>query len=152
MPFKHLCLLAIATLTILSACNKEAKQLEEDIDLIQQYLADNNLVAEITPESVYYIITRVGDGTNPSAASTVKCHYEGFELDGVKFDSSYDRGEPSTFALSNVIQGWQIGIPLLSKGGAGTLLIPSHLAYGNSPPSGISKNAVLRFEVELLDF
>jgi len=74
-------------------------------------------------------------------------------LNGQKFDSSYDRGQPLEFGLNQVIPGWQQAIPLLQKGGKGTFYIPSGLAYGTRGAGGaIPPNAVLIFEVELIDF
>ena len=102
-----------------------------------------------------FIITEEGDGVNPPVGSKVKVHYSGTLLDGTKFDSSYDRGEPFTFELGvgQVIKGWDEGIALLSKGSKGVLYIPSTLAYGSNGAGGIiPPNAVLIFEVELVDF
>lgn len=137
---------------LFGACKKQS---EKDKTLILDYLKDNHLdtVAQSTNEGVYYVMTTIGTGTQPTASSRVKVHYEGFLLDGTKFDSSIDRGTPATFSLTQVIEGWQIGIPLFKKGGKGQLLIPSALAYGKNPPygSGIPRNAVLRFTIELID-
>jgi len=134
------------------ACKKDKDYTEIDEQLIQDYIADNNLIAESTEEGIYYIIESEGTGTQAVTGSTVKVHYEGFLLNGNKFDSSYDRGVPSTFSLNNVILGWQIGIPLFREGGRGTLLIPSRYAYGNDSPSGaIPSNSVLLFNIELID-
>lgn len=139
-----------SSLFVLTACNKEDKLLEEDIAEIEQYIVDNNLVAQQTTEGVFYIITTEGQGEQPLISDQVTVHYEGLYLDGVKFDSSYDRGEPSTFNLSQVIEGWQLGIPQFSEGGAGTIIIPSSLGYADSPPSGIRNNAILLFNIELI--
>lgn len=146
------CLVFCSFLFLLVGCKKE-DQLVIDEKLITDYIAVNNLNAVKGEEGLYYIIESEGSGTRPDINSTVKVHYEGFLLDGGKFDSSYDRGEPSEFPLSGVIQGWQLGIPLFKEGGKGTLILPSHLAYGSSPPpfSGIPSNAVLLFNVELLE-
>ena len=74
-------------------------------------------------------------------------------MDGTQFDSSYDRGAPLEFKLGQVIKGWQEAIKLLKKGGKGTFLIPSHLAYGErGAGSAIPPNAVLVFDIELVDF
>ncbi len=137
---------------LMSSCSKE-DQLVVDENLITEYIADNNLTAQQGEEGLYYVIESEGSGTQPTLSSTVTVHYEGFLLSGDKFDSSYDRGAPSTFPLTGVIKGWQLGIPLFKEGGKGTLIIPSHLAYGSNPPpfSGIPANAVLVFNIELLD-
>ncbi len=101
---------------------------------------------------VYYEI-REGDGPQPaSSRSQVTVHYTGWLLDGTKFDSSVDRGQPATFPLNRVIPGWTEGVGSMSVGGKRKLIIPGDLAYGNNPPPGspIQRNATLVFDVELI--
>lgn len=94
---------------------------------------------------------KVGTGPAVKASDTVSVHYKGtIAQTGVKFDSSYDRGEPITFALSGVIQGWQQGIPGMQLGGKRRLVIPASLAYGDQSAGSIPANSDLVFEVELL--
>lgn len=148
MKYIALGLIFISTMTW--SCKKE----EVDGDqIIQDYLAENDLEAEKTEEGLYYIITREGDGESPNISSEVTVHYSGYLTNGDIFDSSYDRGKTSTFSLLNVIEGWQIGIPKLKEGGAGKLLIPGELAYGKNPPSGsiIGEDEVLIFDIELFE-
>jgi FKBP-type peptidyl-prolyl cis-trans isomerase FkpA len=149
---KNIVIIALAVVLGISGC-KEKDYVILDDQTIRDYIATNGLTAEKTEEGVYYVITKVGNGERASIASTVTVHYKGYTLNGDIFDSSYDRGKTSTFPLSGVIQGWQIGIPQLSVGGSGTLLIPSHLAYGSNPPRGsvIGKNEVLAFDIELFE-
>jgi FKBP-type peptidyl-prolyl cis-trans isomerase len=129
------------------------KQEEKDRELILKYIADNNLEAVEGPEGIFYVMERTGTGANPITSSTVTVHYEGFLLNGDKFDSSIDRGQPSTFPLTSVIRGWQIGIPLFKTGGKGKLILPSGLAYGRQGAgNSIPPNAVLVFGVELISF
>ena len=87
-----------------------------------------------------------------TAGDRVLIHYTGRLDDGTVFDSSYDRGEPISFKLSQVIPGWQEAIPLLKKGGKATFVIPSGMAYGARKAGKIPPNSVLAFEVELIDF
>ncbi len=131
---------------------KSAKQIGIDDKLLQDYIAKNNLKTQKTASGIYYVIDRAGNGKHATAADKVKVHYKGYKLNGETFDSSYDRGEPIEFPLSGVIKGWTEGIPLFEEGGKGTLLIPSHLAYGQNGPPGskIGPNEVLLFDVELL--
>ena len=131
------------------------KQKMEDKKLILTHLKEKNINnAKSTPSGIYYVIEKAGEGdVYPTAASDITAHYTGSLLDGTVFDSSVERGEPLEFSLSRVIPGWQQAIPLLKKGGKGTFYIPSGLAYGPRGAGGvIPGNAVLIFEVELLDF
>lgn len=93
----------------------------------------------------------VGDGEECPAGATVNVHYKGTLMDGTEFDSSYSRGQPITFPLGNLIQGWQEGIPGMKVGGKRKLTIPYAKAYGErgSPPV-IPGKADLVFEIELL--
>ncbi len=94
---------------------------------------------------------QVGEGTECPSGATVQVHYTGTLMDGTKFDSSKDRGEPITFPLNNLIQGWQEGIPGMKVGGTRKLTIPYAKAYGErgAPPS-IPPRSDLIFEIELL--
>ena len=84
----------------------------------------------------------------------VSVHYTGTLLDGTVFDSSIERNEPIQFILGvgQVIQGWDEGIQLMSKGEKGVLYIPYYLAYGDTGAGIIPPFATLKFEVELIDF
>ena len=146
-------LFALISLSMLfAACGKDSDYADIDEELIQDYIAENNLTTQVTDDGIHYIIESEGTGTQAEFNSTVTVHYEGFLLNGSKFDSSYDRGMPSTFSLNAVIAGWQLGIPLFKEGGRGTLIIPSRFAYANSSPSSaIPRNSVLLFNIELID-
>jgi len=117
--------------------------------LIEEYLAAENLEATITDDGIYAIIENEGSGTRPELGSMVSVTYRGYFLNGSEFDSS--NGSPITFALANVIQGWQLGIPLFMEGGKGTIIIPSRLAYGPSGNNSIPGNYPLVFDVELVE-
>ena len=124
-------------------------QLQTDIDLIEEFLADNNIDAERDESGLYYAIDVEGAGDSPTINDEVTVNYRGTLLeDGTPFDS----GNNVTFPLTGVIRGWQIGIPKLRAGGSGTLYIPSELAYGTRQVGVIPPNSVLIFEVDLLDF
>ncbi|MCH2022421.1 MAG: FKBP-type peptidyl-prolyl cis-trans isomerase [Saprospiraceae bacterium] len=98
-----------------------------------------------------YIILKESEGEKPTINDKVTTHYKGTLIDGTVFDSSIDRGEPATFPLGSVIQGWQEGIPLMSVGSKYKFFIPSNLAYGNkSVGKVIPAGSTLIFEVELL--
>lgn len=139
----------------------KAKQVEEkqkpiDDKLIQQYLQQNNLpTAQKTAAGTYYIITEAGAGAKPQPGQTVSVRYKGSLLDGKVFDASERHGgTPFDFVLGQgqVIPGWDEGIAQLPKGSKATLLIPSGQGYGSRGTGGdIPPNAVLRFDVELVD-
>jgi FKBP-type peptidyl-prolyl cis-trans isomerase FklB len=105
----------------------------------------------VTDSGLQYEVLEKGDGAKPKATDKVKVHYEGTLIDGTKFDSSYDRGEPIEFALNRVIPGWTEGVQLMPIGSKFRFVIPYDLAYGEqgSPPA-IPPKATLVFIVELL--
>jgi FKBP-type peptidyl-prolyl cis-trans isomerase FkpA len=116
------------------------------------FLAKNKAVKGVftTPSGLQYMILRQGAGERPKPGATVRVNYEGTLLDGTVFDSSYERGQPAEFALSQVIPGWTEGVGMMPVGGKYRFWIPSALAYGEKGPPGIGPNAMLTFDVELL--
>ncbi len=103
------------------------------------------------PNGLQYEVLQPGTGPQPNIKSKVQVHYKGTLIDGTEFASSYKRGQPATFPLSNVIAGWQQGIPLMKEGAKYRLFVPNKLAYGlTSPSPDIPPGALLIFEVELL--
>ena len=139
----------IPCIFIISSCNKNVDYTQLDEDIILQYINDNNLTAEPTGSGLYYVLNSNGNGDFPNINSIVTVAYKGTLIDGTIFDQSDATG--ATFLISNVIQGWQEGIPLFSEGGSGILLIPSALGYGNQAIGSIPANSVLIFEVTLLN-
>jgi FKBP-type peptidyl-prolyl cis-trans isomerase len=119
------------------------------------FLADNKRKDGViaTRSGLQYKVLTEGTGPRPKATSQVTVHYKGTLLDGKQFDSSYDRGQPATFALNQVIPGWTEGVQLMNVGSKYQFWIPGDLAYGpqGSPPT-IPPNATLVFEVELISF
>lgn len=97
-----------------------------------------------------YEVLRDGSGPKPRVTDTVTVHYKGTLIDGTVFDSSYDRGQPATFPLMQVVPGWRQGIPLMPVGSQYKLYIPPDLGYGSQDKGVIPPNSVLIFEVELL--
>jgi FKBP-type peptidyl-prolyl cis-trans isomerase FkpA len=141
-------LLAVGTF---SSCKKEdyepEKQLKVDDALIKDFIAKNSIVAIKHDSGIYYQIISPGTGNvNYTGSTQVTVNYEGRLLSGSVFDKSTT---PRTFSLGDLISGWQIGIPLIQKGGKIRLLIPSTLAYMNQARVGIPENSVLDFTVEL---
>ncbi|MBQ5656475.1 MAG: FKBP-type peptidyl-prolyl cis-trans isomerase, partial [Bacteroidaceae bacterium] len=98
----------------------------------------------------YEILTE-GTGKQPKATDTVRCHYEGSLINGSVFDSSYKRGEPAEFGLSQVIPGWTEGVQLMKEGAKYRFYIPYLLGYGeNGAGSSIPPYSTLIFDVELI--
>jgi FKBP-type peptidyl-prolyl cis-trans isomerase len=105
-----------------------------------------------TASGLQYEVIKAGTGVKPNASDVVTVQYTGTFIDGQKFDSSYDHGEPAVFPLDQVIPGWTEGIQLMNVGGTYKLYIPSGLAYGPEGAQGfIGPNQTLIFEVELLE-
>jgi FKBP-type peptidyl-prolyl cis-trans isomerase FkpA/FKBP-type peptidyl-prolyl cis-trans isomerase FklB len=130
------------------AKKEAASRAEED-----KFFAENAKVAGMksTAEGIQYLVLNQTEGPKPKSDDEVTVHYKGTLLNGKQFDSSYDRKEPLKLSLGQVIKGWQIGIPLMSKGAKYKFFIPSRLAYGERATGEIPANSTLVFEVELLD-
>ena len=103
-----------------------------------------------TASGLQYEVMREGTGAKPSLSDKVKVHYHGTLIEGKVFDSSVDRGEPISFPLNGVIQGWQEGVGLMAVGAKYKLFIPENLAYGGRATGSIPPFSTLIFEVELL--
>jgi FKBP-type peptidyl-prolyl cis-trans isomerase FkpA len=119
----------------------------------EAFLAANKSKSGVktTASGLQYMVEKEGTGAKPKATDTVKVNYLGTKIDGTKFDSSYDRGQPATFPLNGVIKGWSEGLQLMPVGSKYKLFVPADLAYGENGPGQIGPNATLIFEVELLD-
>lgn len=105
----------------------------------------------VTPSGLQYKVIKMGTGAQPAANDQVTVNYEGKLLDGKIFDSSFERKEPATFQLSNVIRGWQEGLMLMKEGSSYELYIPSDLGYGDQGyPPDIPGGSTLIFKVDLV--
>ena len=103
------------------------------------------------PDGLQYRIIEEGNGQKPTAEDSVTVHYKGSLVDGKVFDSSYDRHEPLTLKLNQVIEGWREALPMMKQGATWELVIPSHLGYGDAGvPNVIPPNSVLIFQVQLI--
>ena len=119
----------------------------------ESFLADNAKKEGVVvlPSGLQYQVLKEGNGKKPSSTDQVKCHYEGTLIDGTIFDSSYQRNEPATFGLNQVIAGWTEGVQLMSEGAKYRFFIPYNLAYGERGAGAqIPPFAALVFDVELL--
>ena len=134
--------------------DREAAAGEENLKAGQDFLAANKAEEGVieTASGLQYRVDREGDGDSPDANDRVTVHYHGTLIDGTTFDSSYDRGQPATFGLNQVISGWTEGLQTMKKGGQTTFFIPSDLAYGpRATGDVIGANSTLIFKVELLE-
>eukprot|EP00656_Telonema_subtile_P000203 TRINITY_DN10102_c0_g1_i2.p1 TRINITY_DN10102_c0_g1~~TRINITY_DN10102_c0_g1_i2.p1 ORF type:complete len:238 (-),score=80.83 TRINITY_DN10102_c0_g1_i2:253-966(-) len=104
------------------------------------------------PSGMQYKVLRKGEGADhPTVDSPCECHYKGTLTDGTQFDSSYDRGEPTTFAPNQVIKGWTEAMQLMVEGDKWEMYIPSELGYGDSgSPPKIKGGDVLVFTMEII--
>ena len=120
----------------------------------EKYLKENAKKEGVitTPSGLQYQVLKEGNGKKPSAKDSVKCHYEGFLIDGTVFDSSVQRGEPAVFGLQQVIAGWTEGLQVMQEGGKYRFFIPYRLTYGEGGAGAmIPPFATLIFDVELIE-
>ena len=172
----------VATALCIASCGKQKPSSEDSaavdslVGMVMQEQADSAIAAEAasdgstnmadynaaffkgnsgyqtTPSGLKYVTVVEGTGASPKETDVVTVHYTGRLLDGTVFDSSVERGEPTSFPLQMVIKGWTEGLQLMKVGGKTVFYIPSNLAYGEqgTPGGPIGPNADLIFEVELL--
>lgn len=145
----------LVLMLVIYGCKKDDGDPSPYISM-QEYLEQNKdryPDYKTTDSGLVYIIQEQGTGEFPQKGDVVLVHYTGYHMNDKKFDSSYDRGYPFSFALGqgSVIDGWDEGIALLKKGGKATLFIPSHLAYGKDGAGNVKSNEDLKFEVKLTD-
>ena len=127
-------------------------ELEKNLAEGKAFLEENGKKEGVVtlPSGLQYLVIIEGSGDKAKLTDRVKVHYHGTLLDGTVFDSSVNRGTPSTFPVNGVIKGWQEGIPLMSVGAKYRLFIPANLAYGNRGSGAkIKGGATLIFDVEL---
>ena len=119
----------------------------------EKYLAENAKKDGVVTlaSGLQYQVIKEGEGRQPKATDSVKCHYEGFLVDGTLFDSSIQRGEPAVFGLQQVIAGWTEGLQLMKEGAKYRFFIPYMLGYGESGAGqSIPPYSALIFDVELI--
>ena len=135
----------------MQAAREEQGKLQKEAG--EKFLAETkNKEGIVTlPSGLQYQVLKEGNGKKPTAKDTVMCHYEGTLIDGTIFDSSYQRGEPATFPLQQVIAGWTEGLQLMQEGAKYRFFIPYRLGYGaGGAGASIPPFAALVFDVELI--
>lgn len=167
MKFAHSLALLALTTGLLAGCGEDPEKERFRQELINKALNDETRKAgdafltenakkdgvKTTQSGLQYRILQTGEGASPNSTDMVTVHYEGKRVDGVVFDSSYQREKPATFALNRVIRGWAEGVGMMNPGAVWEFYIPPELAYGAvSPSEQIPANSTLIFKVELIDF
>jgi FKBP-type peptidyl-prolyl cis-trans isomerase FkpA len=154
---KKISLLLVCAMMVvgLSQCKKENacsdRSPAEEEPTIQAYLTANSITGAVKHTSgMYYKIETPGAGTKPTLSSKVFVKYVGKFTDNSIFDQQADASKTG-WTLGTLVQGWQLGIPLIGKGGKMKLFIPSSLGYGCQAQGTIPGNSVLVFDLELID-
>ncbi|AWB68416.1 peptidylprolyl isomerase [Saccharobesus litoralis] len=145
-------------LTALQQAQQAAHQKKQEADQAKHkdesaaFLEENKTKegVSVTESGLQYQVVQAADGDKPAAEDTVTVHYTGTLIDGTKFDSSVDRGQPASFPLNRVIKGWTEGLQLMSVGSKYRFFIPFDLAYGPNGTGNIPPYAALIFDVELI--
>lgn len=132
----------------------EKEKYADNVNAGTKFLTENKAKPGIktTASGLQYEVITAGTGANPKATDQVTVNYKGTLLNGKQFDSSYDRGEPASFGLNQVIPGWTEGLQLMNEGAKFRFFIPYNLAYGSraTPDGSIPPFSTLIFEVELI--
>ena len=136
------------------AAKKAMERRRAEIEKVEKEISNRWPNTVKTPSGLQYVVLKKGDGKGcPKYGKPVTVHYTGTLLDGRMFDSSVHRGQPATFQIGQVIEGWNEALQTMSKGEKRTLIIPPELGYGvQGYPGIIPPNSYLIFDVELLDF
>ncbi len=149
---KYLALFFIGFVLFTSCKEEETDDRREEHDqVLQNYFAENNITPQRTESGLYYVIDE--QGTSIQNGEVIAVNYEGKLLSGQIFDSSFGR-QPFSFQVGRgqVIRGWDEGIPLIGKGGKGTIYLPSYLGYGaRGSGSIITPYSILVFRVEVFE-
>ena len=147
----------------MKAMGERAMKLSRENKMKGQEFLDKNKTSEgvrvFNRSQIQYKVIAEGNGEIPDYDDVVKVHYNGYLIDGHKFDSSYDRGEPATFSVNGVIKGWTEVLQKMPVGSKWEVYIPQNLAYGikgisSDPKKGeyvIPPSSTLIFEIELLE-
>ena len=137
-----------------NAAKQAMERRRAEIEKVEKEIANRWPNTVKTSSGLQYVVLNKGDGKKcPKYGQTVTVHYTGTLLDGRMFDSSVHRGQPASFKIGQVIEGWNEALQTMSKGEKRTLIIPPELGYGvHGYPGIIPPDSYLIFDVELLDF
>lgn len=121
------------------------------IDSSKEYAKKHPLEFEQSESGLLFHIKNPDKEESPSTEDTVLVHYKGMLTNGEVFDKTMG-GPPANIALKDAIEGWKEGIPMLKRKGRGTFIVPPHLGYGDKRVGKIPNDAILVFEIYLIDF
>lgn len=153
---KYLIIALSLFLVVLTGCNKDKRDCSlpklkapaAEVATLKKYLDDNSITAIFDTSGFYYNIAEAGGAQKPDLCSIIQIGYKGTLTNGTVFDSQ----SSYAFYLSNLIYGWQLGVPKVGKGGRVTLYLPPSLAYGSNATGTIPANSILIFDISLQDF
>ncbi len=152
---KKILIVFSVTLTLFAGdgCIKDAackdKTVQSEQGEIVNYAATQGINATGHSSGLYYQVINPGSGPTPGPGSTITIKYIGKLLNGATFDDKTTT--PVSYTLSSMIQGFQVGLPLIQKGGTIKLIVPSSMGYGCNGFGAVFSNSILYFEVELTD-
>ena len=148
--FSGLLLLTAGCLKSGSSTSCKDKTVASEESLILSYASTNNITATKHSSGLYYQVITPGSGATPNGGSLIFVRYTGKLLNGTVFDSQTN-ASATGWRLSGLVEGWQLGLPLIQKGGSIKLIVPSSLAYGCDGRGPIPPDAILYFEIDLVD-
>jgi len=140
-----------------TALSSDTGRVGQERNTIVNFLIDQGKDMDHTNSGLFYKVYQEGNGELLQWADYIKVDYKGYFLDGKVFDSSYERGEPISFYIGNMVDGWNEGLQLLSPGAKASFIVPSHLGYGEkgfplSPGKFlVPPNTIIAFDVEVLE-
>lgn len=149
LPVLFVSLITFFTIGCIKDNECKGKTPQQEQSTILNYATANGITATAHSSGLYYQVVNPGSGATPTLSSRISVKYKGRLMNGTVFDSTSTSA--ISFILGGVIPGWQLGIPLIQKGGSIKLLIPSSLAYGCQGSGPIPSNSVLYFDVDLID-
>ena len=147
---KGIILISVLMISLFSCTDKVEKYAEINDQEIRDYLEENGLDAIKHESGLYYIIHNEGTGENPVVFSNITFKFTAWLLDGTQFDQT-PGDDPKRLPLYGLIEGWQIGVPLIKEGGTITLYIPSRLGYGSQDRPNTPPYSALIYEIELIE-
>jgi FKBP-type peptidyl-prolyl cis-trans isomerase FkpA len=145
-----LLVVAFSGLNCVKSTSCTPKSVASEAAQIQSYATASGITATAHSSGLYYEITNPGTGATASATSTIFITYTGKFLDGTIFDQQTNY-TATGWPLNQLIEGWRVGVPLIKKGGSIKLIVPSAMAYGCTGRGSVPANAILYFEISLVD-